>query len=249
MRQIRKALFAVGAVVLILGSAAGAADNEATLKAREATQVLSEMLDIPDRAIPTSMFRNAYGVAVIPDVLKVGFFIGGRHGEGLFVMRTEGGGDDWSHPIFITLTGGSIGWQLGAQQADIILVFKTERSVEGILEGKITLGVDAAIAAGPLGRQAEASTDIDLEAEIFSYAKSKGFFAGLTIEGSVIQIDHGANDEFYGGEGLSPEDIIQGRKVRLPREGRDFLEAVRDYSRPAAEQEDQGPHQNERPAV
>jgi lipid-binding SYLF domain-containing protein len=217
-------------VLLVFCSFSVHGDSDTEVKLEEAEKVLAEMLEIPDKTIPLSMFRNIHGIAVIPDVLKVGFFIGGRHGEGLFSVRDEKG--DWSNPIFITLSGGSIGWQVGAQSADIILVFKSKKSVDAILQGKFTLGVDAAIAAGPIGRQAEASTDIELEAEIFSYAMSKGFFAGLTIEGSVIKIDDKANEEYYGEKGRDPEEILKGRGIRLPRSGRSFLKKLEEYTDP-----------------
>ena len=229
----------IALTLLVCGSALVHADTDAEDKLQEADEVLSEMLGIPDRTIPLSMFRNAHAIAVIPNVLKVGFFIGGRHGEGLISIRDEKG--NWSHPIFITLSGGSIGWQVGAQSADIILVFKSGKSVDAILEGKFTLGVDAAIAAGPIGRQAEAGTDIELEAEIFSYAMSKGFFAGLTIEGSVIKIDRDANVAFYGDKGSDPAKILEGRGIRLPKTGRDFLRKLEEYTDPrrSPEEEDE----------
>jgi len=222
-------LWTAGILFLLCGSVVHA-DTGAEAKLEEAGEVLTEMLAIPDRTIPISMFRNAHGIAVIPNVLKVGFFIGGRHGEGLISVRDEKG--DWSNPIFITLSGGSIGWQVGAQSADIILVFKSKKSVNAILEGKFTLGVDAAIAAGPIGRQAEAGTDIELEAEIFSYAMSKGFFAGLTIEGSVIRIDQDANTALYGDRGSDLEQILKGRGIRLPKTGRDFIKKLEEYTDP-----------------
>jgi lipid-binding SYLF domain-containing protein len=223
------ALWTVG-ILFLLCSAVIHADTGAEAKLEEAGEFLTEIMEIPDKTIPLSMFRNAHAIAVIPNVLKVGFFIGGRHGEGLISIRDERG--DWSYPIFITLSGGSIGWQVGAQSADIILVFKSRESAKAILEGKFTLGVDAAIAAGPIGRQAAASTDIELEAEIFSYALSKGFFAGLTIEGSVIRIDKDANMALYGEKGKDPEQILNGRGIRLPKSGRDFLKKLEEHTDP-----------------
>ncbi len=205
-------------------------------KVRDATAVITEIHEIPDNAIPLSMLNNAYGVAVVPDLLKVGFFIGGRHGQGIMVIRTDKG--TWSNPFFITLSGVSVGWQIGAQSTDIVLVFKSRKSIDGIMQGKFTLGVDAAIAAGPLGRQAEASTDIELEAEIYSYAQSKGLFAGLTIEGSFIQIDHSANAAFYNVEGITPEEIVNDKGIRVPAEVGEFLKCLRIFTHEKNTQED-----------
>ena len=221
-RSISVSLFCISLFLFICLTAH--AEGKEIDKVRDATAVITEMHEIPDNAIPLSMLNNAYGIAVVPDLLKVGFFIGGRHGQGIMVIRTDRG--TWSNPFFITLSGGSIGWQIGAQSTDIVLVFKSPKSIDGIMQGKFTLGVDAAIAAGPLGRQAEASTDIELEAEIYSYAQSKGLFAGLTIEGSVIQIDHSANAAFYKVDGIAPEEIINDKGIIMPAEAGEFLKRL-----------------------
>jgi lipid-binding SYLF domain-containing protein len=158
--------------------------------------------------------RDVHGVAVIPGVIKVGFILGGRYGKGIMVVRTEGGG--WSNPSFITLTGGSIGWQIGVQSTDVILVFKSEKSIEGVTKGKFTLGVDAEIAGGPVGRHAAAATDAQLRAEIYSYSRSRGLFIGVALEGAHLQIDHDSNDDFYGMERVDPGAIFKGKVQRAP---------------------------------
>lgn len=176
--------------------------EEATVQA--ATQVLSEVMASPLSRIPQAMLDNAHGVAIIPNVIRGGFIVGARHGRGLLFVREADGG--WHAPVFITLSGGNIGWQVGVQSSDILLVFRTPRSVEGILSGKLTLGADASVAAGPVGRQGAVATDGQLQAEIFSYARSRGLFAGLAIDGSVIQVDTLATGAFYqsGGPGQPP---------------------------------------------
>jgi lipid-binding SYLF domain-containing protein len=162
---------------------------------RAATIVLNDTMAMPLNRIPQAMLANAHGVAIIPNVIKGGFIVGARHGRGVLFTRDAGG--SWHAPVFVSLTGGNIGWQVGVQSSDIILVFRTERSVQGVLNGKLTLGADAAAAAGPIGRQGAIATDGQLQAEIFSYSRSRGLFAGVSIDGSVLSIDQAATNAFY----------------------------------------------------
>ena len=176
-----------------------------------ATAVLGEVMTIPARGIPESLLADAYGVAIVPDVIKIGFVGGVQRGRGVVLIRQEN--NAWSLPKFITLTGGSIGWQAGAQATDVILVFRTKKSVDGLLNGKFTLGADAAVAAGPVGRRAEASTDAKLKAEILSYSRSRGLFAGVSLGGSVLNVDPANNAAYYrttvtGEPGVIPEPAI-----------------------------------------
>jgi lipid-binding SYLF domain-containing protein len=156
--------------------------------------------------IPQSMLADAYGVAIVPNVLKGGFVVGARFGRGLLFVREPDG--IWHAPVFITLTGGNIGWQVGVQSSDIILVFKTSKSVQGILSGKLTLGADAAAAAGPIGRQGAIATDGRLQAEIYSYSRSRGLFAGVSIDGSVVAVDQLATGSYYGSPGPGQPVIV-----------------------------------------
>jgi lipid-binding SYLF domain-containing protein len=152
----------------------------------------------------------------VPGIIKAGFVVGGRFGRGVVIVRDEQG--NWCPPIFITVTGGSVGWQIGAQSSDIVLVFKSRRSLDGILQGKkFTLGGDAAVAAGPVGRQAEAGTDVQFQAEIYSYARSRGLFAGVSLEGTAILVDNKADAAFYGQPGVTPQDIIAGQGINPPQ--------------------------------
>jgi lipid-binding SYLF domain-containing protein len=198
-------------------------------RVEEATEVLNEIMAIPEKGIPPSLLKDAEGVAIIPRVIKVGFVIGGRHGKGIMVIKNKRG--EWSYPFFISFTGGSIGWQIGAQSTDIILVFRTQRSVDGIIRGKFTLGADASIAAGPVGRHAEAGTDIELKAEILSYSRSRGIFAGVSLEGSTLQIDYDSNEEFYQRRGISMTEIINRKVGLLPESARKLLNTLRKYTR------------------
>lgn len=159
-------------------------------------QVLREIMAIPGRGIPQSLLREAQGVAIVPGMIRGGFILGVQHGRGVVLVRDKAGA--WQSPNFITITGGGIGWQAGLQSTDVILVFRTRTSVDNLMRGKFTVGADASVAAGPVGRQASAATDATLRSEIFSYSRSRGLFAGVSVDGAVIQIDNRANAAFYG---------------------------------------------------
>src|SRR5262249_49915713 len=152
---------------------------------------------VPLKCIPPTLLQDAKGVAIIPHVLKASLLVGGRFGRGVVLVRQPDG--TWSNPVFVTLAGGGIGWQLGIQSTDRVWVFKTSHSRDRILRGKgqLTLGGDVAVAAGPVGRQAEAATDGQLMAEIYSYSRSRGLFAGLSLEGAGMLADAEANEAFY----------------------------------------------------
>lgn len=222
-RMIRTTGLAMIAALLAFAGSIEAGSKE-TKVVRTAVEVLEEITAIPEKGIPPSLLHDAHGIAVFPGVIKVGFVVGGRHGRGVLLIRDGRGG--WSNPIFTTLTGGSVGWQIGAQSTDVILVFKSGKSVEGIMRGKFTLGADAAVAAGPVGRRVEAATDAQLQAEIYSYSRSRGLFAGVSIEGAALQIDDDANAGFYGKEGVRPGEIVHGADLpSSPEAGklREFL--------------------------
>lgn len=194
--------------------AAAKADTAGVVKIDDSVEVLQQIMSIPEKGIPPALLSNASGIAIIPGVIKAGFILGGRYGRGILVIREKDG--SWSNPVFISVTGGSIGWQVGIESIDIVLVFKSSRSVEGILKGKFTLGADASIAAGPVGRQASASTDILLKSEIYSYSRSRGLFAGLALEGAALQINHDADEAFYGKEYALPSDIVGNKTLSVP---------------------------------
>lgn len=157
--------------------------------------VLNEIMAVPTKSIPQSLLANAHGIVIVPNMIKGGFVVGVRHGRGVVVVRDQQG--NWQPPSFVTMTGGSVGFQAGVQASDVILVFKTPKSVQGLMSGKFTIGADAAAAAGPVGRQAAAATDAQLNAEIFSYSRSRGLFAGVAVDGSAVQIDNNANAVYY----------------------------------------------------
>jgi SH3 domain-containing YSC84-like protein 1 len=185
---------------LLSGTASANRGPERTVEL--AAQVLHDIMTIPVRRIPESLLADAQAVAIIPDVIKVGFVGGIRRGRGVVLVRDREG--DWGLPQFVILTGGSVGWQAGIQSTDVILVFRTKKSVEGLLNGKFTLGAGASVAAGPIGRSAEAATDLELKAEVLSYSRGRGVFAGVAIDGSAIEIDGQSHQQFYG----SPSNVL-----------------------------------------
>ena len=187
-----------------------------------ATQVLEEMRAQPDQSVPNWLMERAYGVAVIPDVIKAGLVFAGRHGNGVMTVRDAAG--RFSDPVFLSLTGGSVGWQVGAQATDVVLVFATRRSVENFARGKFTLGGSASVAAGPLGRTGEAAAGKD--AEIYSYSRSRGLFAGVALDGSVLLFEKNTNRAFYG-RPITADEIFSGKVVNsTSQSARRFIAAI-----------------------
>jgi lipid-binding SYLF domain-containing protein len=210
-----------------LGARAGAREEGRLLTA---TEVLEEVQAMPDVRLPDTLLAHAYGIAVIPDVTKVAFIFGGRHGNGVLVVRDKLNAP-WSNPSFISLTGGSWGFQAGAQSSDIILVFTTKTGIEGITGGKLTLGADASVATGPVGRQGSAATDIGFNAEIYSYARTRGLFGGIALDGSVISIDRQANAALYRKSGVTASEIFAGQAPAPPATAQRFLERLAQATR------------------
>lgn len=208
---------------LLLAWPAAAATKEER-RVRDAVDVLAQLARMPERAVPPALLARAYAVAVIPNVIKIGFGLGARRGKGIIVIRQDD--NSWSNPAFITLTGGSVGWQVGAQSTDVILVFKTRKGVENIAGGKLTLGADASIAAGPVGRHTAIATDLRFEAEVVSYSRSRGLFAGVALEGSGITMDRKANVAFYGSTSMSPEKIFASSPNIAPDIANRFVQVL-----------------------
>ena len=176
--------------------------------------VFKELVDLPEEGIPPALLSRAEAIAVIPGFWNAAWVIGGRHGKGVIMVRK--GPKNWSYPSFISMTGGSLGFQIGVQRADIILVFKDKKSVRTIAEGKFTLGAGASVVAGPVGRKAEADTDIKFEAEIYTYSKSKGLFAGISVEGASLSMDRDANAQFYRSFDITVEEILSKDTMDTP---------------------------------
>jgi lipid-binding SYLF domain-containing protein len=217
----------VAIATLALASPVFAADADTKLdqKLTDATAVYHELLSTPDRGVPEALLKDCRCIAVIPHVLKGAFVYGARFGTGVMSCRKEQG--TWSAPSFVRLYGGSWGLQIGGESSDLVLFFMNERGARSLMSGsKITLGGEASVAAGPFGRSGEASTDLKLNAEIYSYAKSKGLFAGLSIAGARLAADKKANTRYYG-QPVSVEQLLfEDKAPRVPGEADAFRKAL-----------------------
>lgn len=193
------------------GAACGQSFEDRTVEA--SADVLREITAIPAKAIPASLLANAQGVAIVPGMIKGGFIVAARRGKGVIITRNREG--EWAAPVFITVTGGSVGLQAGLQETDLIAVFRTRQGVDRLMRGKFTIGVDAAVAAGPVGRDASAATDAQLKAEILSYSRSRGLFAGVALDGAVMQVDHRATSAYYAPKLGLPPGAVPANAVKL----------------------------------
>jgi len=210
-KQVMTAILAV--FLILLSSYPAMAGKKETRKVEDAIEVMEDIMSIPEKSIPENLLRDAQAIAIIPSVIKVGYVVGGKFGRGVVVVRNKSG---WSYPSFITIAGASLGFQVGAQSSDVILVFRTKKSVGGLRRAKFTLGADATVAAGPVGRHSEAATDITMKAEIYSYSRSRGLFAGVALTGAAIVTDQKANSKFYDVEDVGVYEIFDGSLKHIP---------------------------------
>jgi lipid-binding SYLF domain-containing protein len=192
----------------------------------DATAVVREFAGMSEGP-PRSLVEKAVAVVVIPGLKKAGFVIGGKHGSGVLSEKAADG--TWGAPVFVKITGGSIGWQIGVSSTDLVLLFMREKNVSGILDGKFTLGGDATVAAGPVGRSGSAGTDVKLDAEIYSYSRSRGAFAGIAIDGSKLYPDKSANVVYYGAD--ADTHAIIKEKAKPGSAGEDLVAALAAFSR------------------
>lgn len=201
------------AVILLVLAAAGIqalAQSELADRIRESATVLNEIMGAPDSGVPDTTLDAAEAIAIFPSTVKAGFIFAGQRGKGIISVRHRDR-REWSLPAFLTLTGGSFGAQIGAQSTDIVLLVMNRRGLEHLLQNQFKIGGDASIAAGPVGRSAEAATDIQLRAEILSYSRSRGLFAGVSLKGSAIRADRDANRDFYGHSFHTREIVLDGK--------------------------------------
>ncbi len=181
--------------------------SEEVARLRESVTVLNEVMAGGDTAIPASILRRAEGIAVFPSTVKAGFIFGGMRGRGVLSARTESG---WSPPTFMTLTGGSFGLQVGGQATDLVFVIMNRRGLENFIRNQFKFGADASAAAGPVGRDVQAGTDLQMRAEILSYSRARGLFAGVTVNGSTVRTDVDANYRFYNTRFSSTQVVVEG---------------------------------------
>jgi lipid-binding SYLF domain-containing protein len=229
LEEIMKRTGYITSVVLLAFNLSVLAASDETERLEECERVVEAVLGVPE-GIPQDLLDKAECVAVIPGVKKFALGFGGSYGKGALVCRSGSRYDgNWGAPSMMRLEGGSIGFQLGGSSTDFLLLIMNENGVKSLLTSKVKLGVDAKAAAGPKGRSAEASTDAMMSAEILSYSRSRGLFAGVSLEGSTLRQDNGANEDLYGRE-VSAKEIILEKKVKTPSAGMGLVNLLQKYS-------------------
>ena len=218
-----KKAIALAAILSLTSIGWAATDRDATNdRLDHAGSVLHEIMAAPDKGIPEEVLEHAKCIAVVPHMIKGGFVFGAENGRGVATCRSENG---WSAPMFFAITGGSWGLQIGIEGVDLVMIIQNERGMRQLLSSKFSLGADASAAAGPVGRHASANTDWKLDAEILTYSRAKGAFAGLTLNGASIRHDEDSTKAIYG-RNVSNRRILRG-EVNMPAGARSFLDAVR----------------------
>ena len=235
---MRPLLPAVVTVALLASPAAAQIQYPAATKELQTVQMskmtLDEFSGLKIESIPANVFNAAEGIAIFPNMIKGGFILGVNYGNGLLMVRRPD--RTWSPPVMCTMGGGSLGFQAGVQASDIVLVFATPRSLEGILRGdKVKLGADASVAVGPIGRAADASTDARMGAEIYSYARARGLFLGVSVNGASLSVDPNANAMLYGRAGLTPADVFQDRGLAFHPEVKALIDDLNARTAQAAQ--------------
>jgi len=216
-------MVSIAGLALVLPALASDRDDDIG-RIQKATKVFHEIMATPDKAIPRDLLEKARCVAIIPGEEKLAFIFGGNYGRGLATCRTASG---WSAPMFVAVGGGSVGFQIGGSFTDVVMLFMNDHALQSLMGDKFKIGADATVAAGPVGRQAAAGTDLKLNAEILSYSRSKGVFAGVSVDGAVVQADHSGDKAMYGTE-ASHREILDG-KVPVPPPARNLLTELAGY--------------------
>jgi lipid-binding SYLF domain-containing protein len=220
-----KRLLIFSTIILVSSQIALASDHEDDVaRTQKAAQVFREIMDTPDQGIPHDLLDSAKCIAVIPGDKKFAFIFGGSYGRGVATCRTANG---WSAPMFIAIDGGSVGYQIGGSSTDLVMLFMNSHALHSLLSDKFKLGADIAVAAGPVGRSAAAGTDLKLNAEILSYSRSKGVFAGVSLNGAVVQADTTGDQAFYGAN-VDRHEILDG-KTPVPASAEGLIRELRPY--------------------
>ena len=194
-------------------------------RTQKSTQVFNDIMSAPDKGIPHDLLNKAKCVAIIPGELKFAFIFGGNYGRGVAVCRTASG---WSAPMYVAVDGGSVGYQIGGSSTDLVMLFMNDHALQSLLGDKFKLGGDASVAAGPVGRNAQADTDIALRAEVLSYSRTHGVFAGVSLDGAVVQADKSGDRAMYG-DGVDRPEILRG-KVAVPASAHALIRSLNQYS-------------------
>jgi SH3 domain-containing YSC84-like protein 1 len=222
-----KRLLSVAVLALLVTLTAVASDREDDVnRTHKAAQVFKEIMNTPDKGIPHDLLNSAKCIAIIPGDVKFAFIFGGNYGRGLATCRI---GNRWSAPMFVAIDGGSVGYQIGGSSTDLVMLFMNDHALKSLLSDKFKLGADASVAAGPVGRTASAGTDVKLNAEILSYSRAKGLFAGVALDGAVVQADKSGDQAMYG-DTVDRHDILGG-KVAVPASARPLLRELDGYAR------------------
>ena len=223
--KILKRLLIVSMLTVFVTLPALASDQEDDVKrTQKAAQVFKEIMNTPDKGIPQELLESVKCIAIIPGDLKFAFIFGGNYGRGLATCRT---GHGWSAPLFVAIEGGSVGYQIGGSSTDLVMLFMNDHALQSLLSDKFKLGADASVAAGPVGRTAAAGTDVKLKAEILSYSRAKGLFAGVALDGAVMQADKSGDEAMYGHD-VNRHDILNG-KVAVPASAQPLLHEIGRY--------------------
>lgn len=221
-----KRFLILATLALLTTMTAVASDREDDVsRTHKAAQVFNEIMSAPDQGIPHDLLNKAKCIAIIPGELKFAFIFGGNYGRGVATCRTAHG---WSAPMFVAIDGGSVGYQIGGSSTDLVMLFMNDHALHSLLSDKFKLGGDASVAAGPVGRNATAATDIKLNAEILSYSRTKGIFAGVSLDGAVVQADKSGDRAMYG-DGVDRHEILSG-KVAVPASARNLIKSLDQYS-------------------
>jgi len=223
MKNITLALLLLVATCGFGQSGVRSADVE---RIQSAALILSQIMEAPDKAIPGSIMDGAKCIAIVPSMLKASFIFGANYGKGVATCRTAAG---WSTPVFFRVEGGSFGFQAGGQASDLVLIIRTMDGMQYMLQSKFKLGADASAAAGPVGRDTQAATDLTMRAQILTYSRSRGLFAGVSLEGSTLRPDNGANKNLYGKD-VSASDIVFKKAVPVPASAKSLLATLQKAS-------------------
>src|SRR6202041_1580732 len=221
-----KRISAVTILIAIASLTAVASDREDDVnRTQKAAQVFKEIMNTPDQGIPSGLLESAKCIAIIPGDKKFAFVFGGSHGRGIATCRTEHG---WSAPMFVAIDSGSVGYQIGGSSTDIVMLFMNDHALQSLLGDKFKPGGDFSVAAGPVGRNAQADTDIALRAEVLSYSRTHGVFAGVSLDGAVVQADKSGDRAMYG-DGVDRHEILRG-KVAVPASAHALIRSLNQYS-------------------
>ena len=224
-----KRLLMITTLTLLATLTAVASDREDDAnRTRKAAQVFREIMNSPDQGIPQELLESVKCIAIIPGDLKFAFIFGGSYGRGLATCRTAHG---WSAPMFVAVEGGSVGYQIGGSSTDLVMLFMNDHALQSLLSDKFKLGADASVAAGPVGRHASAGTDLKINAEILSYSRAKGVFAGVSLDGAVVQADKSGDQAMYG-EHVNRQEILSG-KIRVPESAQPLVHEIDESAKEA----------------